>query len=391
MWVGGLVLECLCMYTHTFVYTHICIHTHLYTHTHTCVYYKHDKPTSTPSSCIHSPCTHSFCIHSFFTHSPYYILTGNLWLLLPEGRVDVGLCVKVPAKGLVVPDFAHPNAENKGWEYSESFVQVLEQYKVCGEVLWVHGWGDCVWWCHGCMDVVGMVMVLTAALFYVDHTHGRVLLLIIMFDLPPTFQHTSTHLLTFPHISTHLNTHLLHTPPPTPHTQQQNQFSWVFAMMEADPEANSYEPKTALPNLSPEAQSSEVQRLRKWLSKLPATRRPLVKTSTILAPEGAIKALQSSMPSAYTRKVAPIELEQVQPAFLMPPVQASGFTTALAGGSFDLGDRIVSVRYVVVGVWMWVWVCGWVSSSACEYVVGDGGGVGWTSYPNRVPCVSLSF
>lgn len=50
--------------------------------------------------------------------------------MMPEGRIDVGLCVKVAAKGLVVPDFARPNADNKGWEYSESFVSVLEQYKV---------------------------------------------------------------------------------------------------------------------------------------------------------------------------------------------------------------------------------------------------------------------
>lgn len=119
-------------------------------------------------------------------------------------------------------------------------------------------------------------------------------------------------------------------------------------MLESDPEANSYEPKAALPALSAEGQAAEVERLRKWLAKLPATRRPLVKTTTILAPEAAIKALQSSMPAPYTRKMAPVELEQVQAAFLLPPVQASGFTTALAGGSFDLGDRVVNVRYVSV-------------------------------------------
>lgn len=116
-------------------------------------------------------------------------------------------------------------------------------------------------------------------------------------------------------------------------------------MLEADPEANSYEPKAALPALSPEGQIAEAERLRKWLAKLPATRRPLVKTNTVLAPEAAIKALQGSMPAPYTRKMAPVELEQVQAAFLLPPVQSSGFTTALAGGSFDLGDRVVNVRY----------------------------------------------
>lgn len=252
--------------------------------------------------------------HTFTHPHTQPSLLGNLWLLLPEGRVDVGLCVKVPAKGLVVPDFARPNAENKGWEYSEAFVQVLEQYKVGGG--WVGGF-----------EVFCVLRVITEYVWHPVHviTSSMWALLLTLSPTSPS------------------NTPLPQIPPPT---LPQNQFSWVFAMMEADPEANSYEPKAALPNISPEAQASEVQRLRKWLSKLPATRRPLVKTTTVLAPEAAIRALQGSMPSSYTRKMAPVELEQVQPAFLLPPVQASGFTTALAGGSFDLGDRVVNVRYV---------------------------------------------
>ena len=59
-------------------------------------------------------------------------ITGNLFMLLPEGKEDVGLFVKHGSKGLCVPDYVRAQPEERGWAYSNALVQVLEQYKVCG-------------------------------------------------------------------------------------------------------------------------------------------------------------------------------------------------------------------------------------------------------------------
>ena len=57
-------------------------------------------------------------------------ITGNLFMLLPEGKEDIGLYVKHGNKGLCVPDYVRAQPEERGWAYSNALVQVLEQYKV---------------------------------------------------------------------------------------------------------------------------------------------------------------------------------------------------------------------------------------------------------------------
>lgn len=57
-------------------------------------------------------------------------ITGNLFMLLPEGKEDIGLFVKHGNKGLCVPDYVRAQPEERGWAYSNALVQVLEQYKV---------------------------------------------------------------------------------------------------------------------------------------------------------------------------------------------------------------------------------------------------------------------
>ena len=57
-------------------------------------------------------------------------ITGNLFVLLPEGREDIGLYVKHGNKGLCVPDYVRAQPEERGWAYSNALVQVVEQYKV---------------------------------------------------------------------------------------------------------------------------------------------------------------------------------------------------------------------------------------------------------------------
>ena len=57
-------------------------------------------------------------------------ITGNLFVLLPDGREDIGLYVKHGNKGLCVPDYVRAQPEERGWAYSNALVQVVEQYKV---------------------------------------------------------------------------------------------------------------------------------------------------------------------------------------------------------------------------------------------------------------------
>lgn len=51
------------------------------------------------------------------------------------------------------------------------------------------------------------------------------------------------------------------------------------------------------------------------------------------------------MPPQPSRPMPTVELESVAPALLLPPVQArSCVAAAQAGGPFELGDRVLSLR-----------------------------------------------
>lgn len=57
------------------------------------------------------------------------LLTSCLNIRVGEQRVDLGLNIKNAPKGLCVPDYAKPQADNQGWLYSQALLQVLEAYK----------------------------------------------------------------------------------------------------------------------------------------------------------------------------------------------------------------------------------------------------------------------
>ena len=40
----------------------------------------------------------------------------------------------------------------------------------------------------------------------------------------------------------------------------------------------------------------------------------------------------------------PIELENVRPTLLLPPTEKGGIASELAGGVFDLGDRVACLK-----------------------------------------------
>ena len=41
---------------------------------------------------------------------------------------------------------------------------------------------------------------------------------------------------------------------------------------------------------------------------------------------------------------AAVELENVSPSLLLPPTEKGGVASELAGGAFDLGDRVASLK-----------------------------------------------
>jgi hypothetical protein len=68
-------------------------------------------------------------------------------------------------------------------------------------------------------------------------------------------------------------------------------------------------------------------------------------SSSVVAADIAIRTLQDMMPPAQFRPMPTVELESVAPGLLLPPVRArSCVAAAQAGGPFDLGDRVLSLR-----------------------------------------------
>ena len=69
----------------------------------------------------------------------------------------------------------------------------------------------------------------------------------------------------------------------------------------------------------------------------------MTQVTAVVAPEEAIRALQATLPAASTRALDPIHLENVSPALLLPP-SGGPVSAALAGGIFELGDRVACMR-----------------------------------------------
>ena len=63
-----------------------------------------------------------------------------------------------------------------------------------------------------------------------------------------------------------------------------------------------------------------------------------------MASEDAVRALQQALPLGLSKPQAPVELENVKPTLLLPPSEKRGIASELAGGLFDLGDRVACLR-----------------------------------------------
>ena len=141
-------------------------------------------------------------------------------------------------------------------------------------------------------------------------------------------------------------------------TAYKSKHPWVFALADAPdggPGAGGGpDPATVsalVPGEGPPAQAAAIAAAAAWLKSQPISKRPLVKTSARVAPEAAIRALQLTMPaqagdpSAFPEPGAlpEVEMSNVAPALLLPPSSRSGPAAALAGGAFDVGDRVASI------------------------------------------------
>lgn len=119
-------------------------------------------------------------------------------------------------------------------------------------------------------------------------------------------------------------------------------FPWLWAAIEQDASPGEFHLDNVLPEQPREQQLEQVAALRKWLKGLPLSRRPLVKLSAKVAPEPAVKMLQAALPPR-AREQAAVELENVAPTLLLPPTEKGGMAAALAGGVFDIGDRVAAI------------------------------------------------
>jgi hypothetical protein len=80
--------------------------------------------------------------------------------------------------------------------------------------------------------------------------------------------------------------------------------------------------------------------VHKWLKSLPTASRPLVKTTTQVASEAAVRAVQAATPPRPAKLPSPVILEGCSPALLLPPLSKGDPLMELAGGLFELGDRV---------------------------------------------------
>ncbi|KAI3438723.1 hypothetical protein D9Q98_001143 [Chlorella vulgaris] len=117
-------------------------------------------------------------------------------------------------------------------------------------------------------------------------------------------------------------------------------FPWLWAALETDGVDLTLD--LLLPNQPKEQQLEQLAALQKWLKGLPLARRPLVKLNAVIAPEAAVKMLQAALPPR-AKEQPPIELENVAATLLLPPTEKGGVAAALAGGVFDIGDRVACI------------------------------------------------
>lgn len=70
----------------------------------------------------------------------------------------------------------------------------------------------------------------------------------------------------------------------------------------------------------------------------------VLQTSAQVAPEEAVRQLQTMLPPPPKRAPEPVVLDNVAPGLLLPPAGRGIVGAALAGGTFELGDRVACLR-----------------------------------------------
>lgn len=87
---------------------------------------------------------------------------------------------------------------------------------------------------------------------------------------------------------------------------------------------------------------------------------PALQTSAVVAPEQAVRLLQSTLPPALTRRQPGIEISNVSPQLMLAPISAGSVPSVLCARNAGLGDRVtflscsgpapLGARGTVVGV-----------------------------------------
>ncbi|CAG9464207.1 unnamed protein product [Pedinophyceae sp. YPF-701] len=133
--------------------------------------------------------------------------------------------------------------------------------------------------------------------------------------------------------------------------QYKNTYPGVFDAIEtwcnsSDPAPGGKRANLQARDLFPAAAdaAAEVHRLHKFLAGLETGKRPMVREDAAVAFADAIRQFQLSLPQGAAAAGGVVEMDEVMPALLLPPVDpASKLLTSLTGGEFCVGDRVVAV------------------------------------------------
>ena len=124
--------------------------------------------------------------------------------------------------------------------------------------------------------------------------------------------------------------------------QYKTRFPFIFQIAGTDRgESRCFSMDSFMPQFTPAQNAATLREAQKWLKKQPLSRRPLVKSSSVVASGLAIQNVQLS--SASQGPPTTVGLENVHPGLLMKPVQRGSLAEGLTGGKFDIGDTAVVV------------------------------------------------
>lgn len=95
------------------------------------------------------------------------------------------------------------------------------------------------------------------------------------------------------------------------------------------------------PGVDTDTALAQLAAVQKWLKSTMMARRPLVAVGSKIAPESGVRMLQAALPP-QPREISTMELENVMPALLLPPLDRGELSAAFAGGTFEIGDRVAA-------------------------------------------------